>query len=489
MADMKISFNQLLGFSKRATYSEAINNRTWNASNTPYADTTGFHLYSDLDMQLGLIAGGEAAAARTLQILQCYAWAAEAVCEADWLRVLEVQGQRLHLFAETSDTSPENVQRLIRSCRVFHGLASREINQIVQDEPFNIRMAADYGRAILLRSTGDDISESVVSLGNVANRPAKHLTRSVGSNGVPAGHIALNSAAITNPDGDAKWELINLVSERIEKTASLSEQLVETANSRFDEMVALAAKDFETNPKNPVHIPIRRKGYMLRADLDGFSNRVKEALAKGEKAIVALVHTFEQIMKYPVSFKDELPDGVSVVCFPWAGDCANLFLQCEDYDIERTHLPSTAALKWHKPKSNGTNWRALLEKAEWLVAIAGGDEAAQHGNILTGNVIADGRTFHVGAGWSWRRSLDAEQSKGTRATETVIQNEDYSALDKELKNAYREHPENPSLFKVASLSELTRTEQKEAVSATISAPAIHPVFGIRVAPPKPYVAF
>lgn len=485
---MKIPFNQLLTFSKRAAYEEAISNRTLNSADTPYADTRGIHLYADLELKLALSAGDAAAATLTLQILQCFAWAADSACEPNWLHILEVQGQRIHLFAESSAPNTQIVERLIRSCRNFHGLATREIARIAGKTPFSLRMAADYGRAILLRSTGEDISESVVSLGNPANRPAKHLSRSVSKNGVPSGHLAWNAAAAGDPDDSPKWTLVNLV-EPGTKMAGARVELDEAVQNRFAKMVSFAAKDFEPNPKNPVNVPVRREGFMFRADLDGFSARVKAALAKDDQAVRELVQTFQQIMKYPVSFKDGLPKGVSVVCFPWAGDCANLFLQCDDYLIEGTHLPNTAALNWHRPKPNGANWRVLLDKAQWLVAIAGGDVDEGHGNILTGNVFADGRTFHVGASWSWRRSLDAEQSEGTKANDTVIQNEDHSALDGNLQTPYRDHPFNPSLFKLASVEALVKTDEHEKAAAKISAPAIVPGLGVRIPSPKPYATF
>jgi hypothetical protein len=63
-----------------------------------------------------------------------------------------------------------------------------------------------------------------------------------------------------------------------------------------------------------------------------------------------------------------------------------------------------------------------MGEGEWVVAVAGGDPSEQgHGQILTDSVAAAGRIFRAGAGWSWRRSLDAEQSIGVRPSHTVIQ--------------------------------------------------------------------
>jgi hypothetical protein len=479
---MRIPLKQLLGFTNRVAFSAAVSNRAWDIRQIPFTDTIGFHIYSDLAVELRRSAGDEKAAAKYLHILQVYAKAAESVCESDWLRILEVQGGRLHLYAESS---PAQVQRLIQSCRKFYRLATGGVSAIAGNTQFTIRMAADHGRAILLRSTGEDISESIVSLGNPANRPAKLLSQDVSRNGVKAGHLALNRNALT--DGDAEWTQINLAAEGIRKShyeGVTGNALIE--NSTQGSMTAFAAAEIEENPGNPVFAPITRRGFMLRADLDGFSARVNEAMAQGGDAILALVREFNEIMKYPLAFASTLPKGVSVTIFPWAGDCANIFLECDNYPLEQCHLPHKAARNWHSVKPNGTNWSALFGKTQWLVAIAGGSEENGHGSILTGNVIAEGRTFHVGAGWIWHRSLEAEQAESNRATESVIQCEDYDALDAHLKDAFRDHSAHPKLFKTAALADLNKTALIQKRAAAISVAATVPSLHIPAPAPRPY---
>lgn len=495
---MKIPLSQLLTFTKQATFSAAINAGRWNVSDIPFTDTTGFHIYADLDLALEFSAGDDQAAFRNLQVLQAFASSAEAVGRASGMRILEVQGPRLHLYLEAGTPTEADVRRLVQACRVFYQLATTEVSQLVGDVEFSIRMAADYGRAILVRSTGADISESLVSLGNVANRPAKKLSRDVGKAGVPAGTLALNEGAIRGRE-ESEWRLINLDVARVEKAMDESDQETESritmfsaANSQYpivaNSAMAILAREFEPNPQNPIHAPMRRSGFMFRADLEGFSATVRAAMSHGDEAVTVLVATFQQIMRYPTAFKESLPEGVSVLCFPWAGDCANLFLECENYALERTHLPNAAALNWHNQNGeSGVKWNRVLENCQWLVALGGGDPAtAGRGRILTGNVIADGRTFHVGAGWSWRRSLDAEQSRGTDADGTVIQIEDYRGLESKYRDAYVDHPENPALFKVASLAALERAERQSCKGTSVSVAATEPVFNIQVRAPKPY---
>src|SRR5207248_11534684 len=182
-------------FARRTEFDEAIRQQRWRSDEVPFSDTHGFHVYSDLDLRLVFAAAeNEDSAYINLQILQAYATAAEAIARSSGLRILEVQGQRLHLFRESGEPRSD-AEQVVDACKVFHDLATKKIQEIRRTLPFTIRMAADYGRAILLRSVGADGSESIVSLGNAANRPASILARDVTRARVPAGHRAPSEAA------------------------------------------------------------------------------------------------------------------------------------------------------------------------------------------------------------------------------------------------------------------------------------------------------
>ncbi|MGA8660375.1 MAG: hypothetical protein WB586_30025 [Chthoniobacterales bacterium] len=131
---------------------------------------------------------------------------------------------------------------------------------------------------------------------------------------------------------------------------------------------------------------------MLRADLDGFSARVRRAFSDGDYGLQKLVEEFCTLIDYPKHFADKLPAGVQTVVFPWAGDCANLFLTCDDYDSERGYLPNRLGLEWHTLADQvreGIAWRKLMGQTNWIVAIAGGNPTVEgHGSILTANVAA-----------------------------------------------------------------------------------------------------
>jgi hypothetical protein len=55
--------------------------------------------------------------------------------------------------------------------------------------------------------------------------------------------------------------------------------------------------------------------------------------------------------------------------------------------------------------------------------------------------------------------LDAEQSDGLARDDTVVQVEDFSGRSKPYRDAFKDHPDNPTLFKVASLEALKQTDQ------------------------------
>lgn len=499
---MNVSLQQLLNYSKKSFTNFSSHIEALPAGAIPFTDSRGIHIYSDLRLRLSLSAADNIQTAQKyLGILQSYATAAEATTLHANIRILEVQGTRIHLFKDLPTVSSDELEQTIEACRVFFQLATQQIRLIAGQEDFTIRMAADWGRAILLLSAGEDESESIVSLGIPANRPAKHLAQAVGNDGVPAGHLAFNANALTNPYGAPTWQLIDLDEQLTRKSADNTRLTMfsaanEAYTSRIGESMILLNRSFSPNPKNPVHQPLRRQGFMFRADLDGFSNRVLSAMKGDTDDILKLVHEFHAIMQFPAEFKERLPEGVTVLQFPWAGDCANMLLECKDYSLERSYLPNIAALKWHDQGRSSeniagrTNWRRLIGDTKWVVSIAGGDNhGADHGFILTGNVVADSRTFHVGAGWGWQRSLDGEQSKGTLPEETLIQMEDYGGLDECYQEPYRDHKGNPSLYKISSYAALQRNYLQQQNALKKSKSAILVSTGISVPAPRPYADF
>ena len=434
-----------------------------------FADVYGVHLYADLRLELALSAPESPLdASLYLRILQAFASSAEACSRTLNMRILEVQGERLHLFRQLPAPTQNTETELITFARVFHALAISNIEKEAPGYRTTLRFAVDHGRSLIIRTAQLDFSDSIISLGDPANRAAKRLAVPVKSGGVAAGHLSISrelratgfSESLSWKDIDVSQppQLKDLIDERL-RTARAQFSVVEAQNRSITEA------SIAPNPGNPVSAPRFQTGFMFRADLDGFSRIVRAAFQGGDRALANLVENFAKLLKYPELFAETLPPGLEVTVFPWAGDCANLFVRCKDYPDARTYLPNKLGLNWHDlEKSKAVHSKALREamgEAEWVVALAGGDPSESgHGKILTANVAAAGRLFCVGAGWSWRRSLDAEQSTGIKPSDTVIQVEDFQGLSLPYSDAYKEHETNPSLFRCASLKALRNVEEE-----------------------------
>jgi hypothetical protein len=459
-----------------------------------YAEASGWHVYTHLAWPVRISAAETDKDAKAyLGHLQTYATLAERAASSSGLRILEVQGKRLHLFLETSRPLQGDLEQIVIFSRVLQRLIDQYIRPQVDSSRLAFTVATDHGAAILVLSVLEDQSESLVSLGHAANTPAKRLNR-----GVTAGHLAFDKNVFNPQRTTASWEEIGLEVAENAQLKSQTELALANSKSNLDDtlienraaQMRTFAASFLPRPQQGVQDPLVYQGFMLRADLDGFSARVKKAMEGSPQDKLRLVMEFTEIMQFPSEFKDRLSGKAQVLPFPWAGDCANLLLVPDDYDFARTFLPNLAATEWHDQR-NGTNrqrqpWSMYLAQNRWVVGVAGGDNGdSDHGRVLVGRVFANHRSYLVGGGWGWGRSDDAVQAEGVTAEETVITLEDYRGLGAHHQSAYR--PLN-SLFHRASLEALVKAKGK-AIDALAHSKPFHirtPVAAVAMPSPRPY---
>jgi hypothetical protein len=446
------------------------------------SDTTGFHIYGDLHLNLGLAAATDQDKANLfLEVLEDYARIA-----SDFARgrpevlIFEVQGERLHLFFNRNTANETTISELIDFCAYFTDAVYDIIKPKVGDEWGGFCMAADFGRAIVL-STGADGDDSLISLGKPANAPAKRLARQPQ---VKSGHLALRTdLAMYCPEikdvagrySVGSWIEVD-VKDRpmlIQKSANatiLEEAIANSKSASLDrdsrQIVALSAKaEFVDTGRATIQNPTFVQGFILRADLDGFTRRVDAAFSSHDpQAIQLLVVEFLQIMKIPEAFENYV--GRPMIRLPWAGDCYNaIFLpkNHEDYDATRDYLPAVVSNHWLDPdgKVNATRDEALAaaaEKNQWAIGIAGGEESM--GRLLVANINTWHRSFLVVAGWGSRRSIDAQNADGLKANEAVIHTEDHQALNPSYKAAFGAWSNGPVDYRKATAAALARAEKK-----------------------------
>jgi hypothetical protein len=489
---MKILFESITALANRAQTKQAT--VFANESLSPggkaeeqvlIADTTGFHVYGDLHLTLELSAATEQDKANLfLEVLEDLARIISDFARANPnVLIFEVQGERIHLFLNRNQLNKGTIAELIEFSSYLTDAVYETIKPKVEDYWGGFCMAVDFGRAIVL-STGRDGDDSLISLGNPANRPAKRLARSPQ---VQSGHLALpieiaeHSDEVRNVDGRysvGDWIELNVTGRPrpIQKTANelILESVIANAKSADDlrrrerRMVAFAAKAAEVVPTDGATVtnPTFVEAFMIRVDLDGFTRRVETAFAlNNQDAIKLLVLEFLQIMKIPDAFESYM--GRPFIRLPWAGDCYNALLlpkDYEDYEAVRDYLPAVASLRWFDPDGKVSVTRdkslaAVAAKNKWSIGVAGGEESK--GRLLVANIETWHRRFLIAAGWGARRSLDAQNAKGLRPDESAIHDEDYAELEDCYREAYKEWQNGPTGYRKATAAALNQAEEEK----------------------------
>ncbi len=462
------------------------------------SDATGFHIYGDLHLTLELSAATDQASAnRYLELLDDYSGLAAAFADGDRdLFIFEIQGERMHLFLNAPRLDATAVEKLIRVTSNFINAVYRVIGPKAEPHWRGFCMAADHGRAAVL-ATGRDGDDSLLSLGDAANKPAKRLAKSPQ---IKAGHIAIPRRMLAEsglpsaagaPAAARGWIEINArdrmrdssQSREIDASVTIFENekraAIATVGNRF---VALAADPINTGGAT-VDAPRLVQGLHFRADLCGFTSRVAQAFAQGTNAVSELVSEFIAIMRIPDAFEEALAR--PFIRLPWAGDCYNgIFLPRpdEDYAGIRLYLPAVLALRWFDPRNelNGSRDARLAriaKRQQWSVGVAGGESS--QGRLLVANVQSMQRPFLIAAGWGCRRSLDAHNAEGLNPDEAALHSEDHSALDDTFATAFRPW-DGPTDYRKATKERLENAEQNRLQRSAA------PAFSVSVPAPRPY---
>jgi len=485
------------------------------------SDTTGFHIYGDLDLNLGLAAAVDQKKANLyLEVLEDYAQIASDFVEVNpGAFVFEVQGERIHLFLNAPNVDAGSVQKLFELCFYFTHATNEIIKPKVGEYWGGFCMAADHGRAIVL-STGREGDDSLISLGRPANAPAKHLAQTPG---VSSGHLAIpfsmaqaggkidfqGERAVNR--GWVQFDLLNFKtlqfeSTRVDLMVETFAKSAATSKTAARRVVALAAKRAEviSTEGATVQNPAAVQAFFMRADLDGFTRRVDDAFEaaghrkdeQGQEPLKRLVLEFIQIMKIPDAFEAHSSSFGSVIRLPWAGDCYNAVIlprDDENFDLSRAKLPALAPLSWFDPDGQINAKRdpvlaAVAKQNEWSIGIAGGEES--QGRLLLANITTAHRQFLIAAGWGVRRSLDAQSGDGLKANESAIHKEDHSPLDEPFKDAYKGWTGNgPTTFRKATAVDLRQARDCSMREKTKPAPTPVRSPAIVIPSAKPYCEY
>lgn len=458
---------------------------------------TGFHLYVRLGLKLELeAADGEPSIRKFLAVIDRYARLAASLADGSEAVLLELQGETLHLFLPAR-LNAENLEMVFSYVVAFRKSLEEQVREMAGDAWKSVRFSLDHGPTLLLDSTRN-VDDSILSLAPAANRPAKEFKRK--STCFPTDTIRLLAGLVLrfpefkelatnqNTDNPDQWISISLAS--VEQSLSKSAQghakvakIEERVRSRMMEKQGATInfssieirESIKIGSAGKVDSPTRVFGWVLRADLDGFSSKVDEAFNAVDQvaALSMLTRDFLEMMEDASHF--EIGSQLDIIPLPWAGDCASRIIQSSSEACMRdaSSVPATVALRWHNK----------ARKGDWLLSIAGGDEDEGKKLVLVADIEVDGRTHRITGGWSVRRSKQGEQEIGGKATETVLHRRDAMGLSEEWRKAFCDI-DNVHNFKRATKAALTRASEQTIVAPNIGRKRCSPA----ILSPRPYAS-
>jgi len=449
MEYIRRSFSDVFAAKSFDARSKTFATESLKHSSTEYTDVHGFHLYSQLSLTLTLTAPTNIDdASKAYEVIQRYVDIADACAQKAGGEILEVQGERLHFFFK-KELTKETLSEIITFCAALTNAVYQQKHKLGGKAFNGFKICFDYGLAIIL-STGDAPHDSFVSLGPCANNPAKHIPEVTAQCTAMPTEIA---ELMFNVDGRTSWyetNLMNYLEAGLENfslhnfSSILSEGISaidkEYATESFAVKTAVLRED--TKGRLTASEALLYQGFFLRADLDGFTNKVQTAFAaKKSSTIKELLQDFTNVLEFGAEYVDKAPR--PAIQLPWAGDCANILLlpkPFEHVDDAHTYFPA------HGPSAWLTGYCGAIKppykEANWLVSLCGGDRLQGNRYVMLATVRTSSHDFLFAIGWSVGRSLDAHAVKGSSAGDTLISIQDHVALDERYQDLFTDANSN-----------------------------------------------
>lgn len=413
--------------------------------------------------------------------------------------LLEVQGSTLHVGLQEPHGST-----LMDSANAFVTDLHWAYRAVFSDQQKRVqgwRMTIDTGKTLVVVGRGVHNDESYVSLGKSANRPAKHLYAQLAipnedDRQLKRFHVALRRQ---NTMAREQWDHFDLGRSRSRLTmlAKIAED-ARRAEPKIAFIEAVGGSKLVTAralPLVPAGLPASPTpekphtyfGWVMRADLDGFTGRVEECFDNDMK-LTELAEQFYRIMDAAAEFTGG--HGETLAQLPWAGDnftAAAVFPAKLPYDqaIPRRLVELTLDFE-----------RDMAESAVecgfggWAHGVAGGEP---HGNA-TGNIYLAGvevgeRRHLIGVGEGFGRSTQAFGDINPKATEIVVYTQDWTRMDTCYKDAFERavtvRGEQSTLYHKAAVNGLRHRRLRDA-TVTVSTPVTHQGGQTRNVPARPY---
>ena len=415
--------------------------------------------------------------------------------------LLEVQGSTLHVALQkpNSGTLMDSVNTFVTDLHWAYRAVFLDQKKRVQ----GWRMSADTGRTLIVAGCGVHGDNSLVSLGQSANRPAKHLYAQLEIENDDDRELKRYHVGIRRPSASPlsrdTWEHFNLdrSTSRLAHLFKIAED-VRRAEPTFDLIEAVRRGKEVTaralplapagTPASPTpEDPHTYFGWVMCADLDGFTAEVQECLDQDDR-LAELAEKFYCLMDVATEFVKRHKETLAQL--PWAGDnftAAAVFAEERNYDDAIRKRLVELTLDFEKDMADAADECGF---GGWAHGVAGGEVRTNSvGNVFLAGVEVGGRRFLVGVGKGFGRSTQAFGDINPAAKELVVYKPDWEQMDDAYKRAFEPAVTRTkglsTLYRKASIDGLRKVRARAAAaisSTTISFPRETP----RTIPTRPH---
>lgn len=405
----------------------------------PYFETDGWHFYSYLRIRPHLIQDASLYDSRRLvSIYKNYTYAADIAARMAGCRILEHQGNIIHFYFQGADSA----KAIYPFAKRLTALVEDHVLGFFEEDVASFGMATEYGKSVIVVAqspTGKESEQSIVSLGPCANDPAKRMVKRIKDWTCPLSWRG-------SPD-EKDWRVCecHVGAEERERRVILESFAQDSLYSRFDKVDDVDAMrsinehvEVDSRDKLQQRAVRQRPALYFRADMDGFTRRVKEAF--DNNTVEALVEDFIAYMKLANDWQAN-SKFVTVSPHPWAGDCCNVeIIPAESMQGKFTALRSS------EPQGIVRDWERYVnsqrfsrfsftkgkEAVKWVYSVSGGD-------IFDFIVETDDRRFKLCVGRPIGRTHAAVNFEENKPGRLVMHEEDIDILPDNVRPSFREY--------------------------------------------------
>lgn len=404
---------------------EAVSAHDGDIEVPSYEQTDGWHFYAYLTVAQYLQKAEESPLKqRLVRIYDNYTKAAKAATNKTpngTVSLLEHQGVLLHFYL---DYKKEEERSVITFAKELSESVKGRIFKDKEDGVVGIKMAAEFGTSIIIKvpsASGETAAHSRISLGPSANDPARKL---LGGRSPLSWHFAYRTS-----DGIEPWTDVDCTPPKTAKDRYSTDE-----GTEFQHVVLNAS--IEKVPDNPPEDPATYYGYVFRADMDGFTDRVRSAFASGNQSVIErLALDFINFMEDVNDWQQTFIPGHKIIVFPWAGDCCNMIAYpVDDRDTNDRNLVKKSLSEF--PIQMIRSWNDYLKtknRRDWLNDWTYGMAS---GSIKVFSVFVDNVPYRLMAGWPVGTSQEGVNLDGTKPDDLIMHDDDINEMDDYAKKSF-----------------------------------------------------